>query len=105
MLVFAPFAAGYYLSYFFRSTNAIIAPRLTREVGLDAGDLGLPTAMYFLTFAAFQVPLDILLDRFAPRRGQSVLVLFAAGGAVLFAKGQTIEVLALGRGLIWPAAR
>ena len=99
-LVFVPFAIGYYLSYFFRCTNAIIAPQLTSEFGLDAGDLGLLTAMYFLTFAAFQLPLGVLLDRYGPRRVQSLLLLFAAAGAILFASGQTIEALALGRGLI-----
>lgn len=99
-LVFVPFAIGYYLSYFFRSTNAIIAPQLTSELGLDAGDLGLLTAMYFLTFAAFQLPLGVLLDRYGPRRVQSLLLLFAAAGAILFARGQSIEALALGRGLV-----
>ena len=100
LLVFTPFAAGYYLSYFFRSTNAVIAPQLVSEVGLSAGDLGLLTAMYFLTFAAFQLPLGILLDRYGPRRVQSCLLLVAALGALLFAVGDDILFLAVGRGLI-----
>ena len=37
-VVFLPFAGGYFLSYLFRSTNAVIAPELTAEIGLD--DLG-----------------------------------------------------------------
>ncbi len=100
VLVFMPFAAGYYLSYFFRSTNAVIAPQLTSEVGLDAGDLGLLTAMYFLTFAAFQLPLGVLLDRYGPRRVQAALLLAAAAGSAIFAIGTDIATLALGRGLI-----
>ena len=95
-----PFAAGYYLSYFFRSTNAIIAPQLSSEVGLDASDLGVLTAMYFLAFALFQLPLGVLLDRYGPRRVQAVLLLFAVAGAVLFSTGRDIETLALGRALI-----
>jgi sugar phosphate permease len=41
MLVFMPFAAGYYLSYLFRVINAVIAEPLVNELGLDAARLGL----------------------------------------------------------------
>ena len=62
--VFLPFAAGYYLSYFLRNANAVIAPVLTRELELSAADLGLLTSTYLLVFGAFQIPLGILLDRY-----------------------------------------
>ena len=78
LLVFLPFAAGYFLSYFFRTINAVIAGQLTAELGLDASHLGLMTSVYFLTFAAIQLPLGVLLDRFGPRRVQSGLLLVAA---------------------------
>lgn len=99
-VVFLPFAGGYFLSYLFRSTNAVIAPQLTAEIGLNAGDLGLLTSAYFLAFASFQLPLGLLLDRFGPRRVQSALLLSAALGAALFAFGQSLTVLAIARGLI-----
>jgi MFS family permease len=98
--VFMPFAGGYFLSYLFRSINAIIAPQLVSEVGLSAGDLGLLTSAYFFAFAAFQIPLGMLLDRFGPRRVQAVFLLSAALGALLFSFGHSKEVLALARGLI-----
>ena len=47
-LVVLPFAAAYFLSLFFRSINAIIAPDLVSEFGVSASDLGLLTAAYFL---------------------------------------------------------
>jgi sugar phosphate permease len=100
LVVFLPFAGGYFLSYLFRSTNAVIAPQLTSEIGLDAGDLGLLTSTYFLAFAGFQLPLGLLLDRFGPRRVQSLLLLSAALGAVLFAIGDSLVTLAVARGLI-----
>ncbi len=100
VLVFLPFAGGYFLSYLFRSVNAVISGRLTDDLGLSATDLGLLTAAYFLTFAAFQVPLGMLLDRFGPRRVQSVLLLFAALGALIFAYGESRDTLLLGRALI-----
>lgn len=82
--VFLPFACAYFLSYLYRVVNAVIAPDLIRDVGLDADGLGLLTSAFFLAFAAFQLPLGVLLDRFGPRRTDAALLLFAAGGAVMF---------------------
>jgi MFS family permease len=98
--VFLPFAGGYFLSYFFRNVNALIAPQLVSELNLSAADLGLLTAAYFLTFGAFQIPLGLLLDRFGPRRVQSCLLLAAATGAMVFGSGESAFSLAIGRGLI-----
>ena len=69
--VLLPFAAGYYLSYLFRTINALIAGDLTAELDLNAADLGFLTSVYFLVFAAVQLPLGALLDRYGPRIIQS----------------------------------
>ncbi|MCK1732338.1 MFS transporter [Bradyrhizobium sp. 142] len=98
--VFVPFAVGYYLSYLFRTINALIAAPLTLELGLDAGDLGLLTSAYFLTFAAAQIPIGIFLDRYGPRRIQSVLLVVASVGAALFAVSDNLLMLFLGRALL-----
>lgn len=98
--IFLPFAFGYYLSYLYRVVNAVIAPNLVADIGVDPSDLGLLTAAYFLTFAAFQLPLGVLLDRFGPRRIESFLLLFAALGAFLFARAESLSGLAAGRAFI-----
>ena len=98
--VLLPFAAGYYLSYLFRTINALIAADLTAELGLTAADLGLLTAVYFLVFAAAQIPCGILLDRHGPRTLLSGLLLLASAGALLFALADTLVGLLLGRALI-----
>lgn len=98
--VLLPFACGYFMSYLFRSVNAVIAPNLQNDLGIGAGDLGTLTAAYFIAFAAFQLPLGILLDRFGPRRVQAVLLLSAALGAIVFAIGSSLEHLILGRAMI-----
>ncbi len=98
--VFLPFAAGYYLSYLLRTVNAVIAPELTRELSLTAADLGLLTSAYLLAFAAFQIPLGLLLDRYGPRRVEGGLMLLAAAGTLLFALGTSTLELTLARGLI-----
>lgn len=103
--ILIPFAAGYFLSYLYRTVNAVIAGTLTDDPslgggGLDASSLGLLTAAYFLTFAVAQVPLGILLDRYGPRKIEAVLLLFAALGAVVFALADGLVALIAGRALI-----
>jgi|TARA_Y100000031_G_scaffold137578_1_gene162641 MFS family permease len=100
LIVLLPFAAGYTLSYVFRTVNAVLAPHLVRDIGLSAADLGLITAAYFLAFAAFQVPLGLLIDRFNPSRVQGILLMSAGLGALVFAWGEQRETLILGRAMI-----
>ena len=95
-----PFACGYFLSYVYRTVNAVISSRLVDDLSLNATDLGLLTSVYFLTFALFQLPLGILLDRYGPRRVEAILLLFATAGALLFAFSESREGLILGRALI-----
>jgi len=98
--VFLPFVAAYYLSFLFRTINATVAGSLTSEFGLSAGDLGLLTSVYYLTFAAAQIPIGILLDRYGPGRIQSAVMIAAALGAALFAISDNFWMLFIGRALI-----
>jgi len=100
LLVFLPFAAGYYLSYLYRTINALIAAQLIASMPLDASALGLLTAVYFLSFAAVQLPIGVALDRYGPRRVQSALLLAAAAGAALFGSAHSLVALIVGRALI-----
>ena len=98
--VFLPFAIGYFFSYFYRVVNAVIAPDLVADLDLSPGGLGLLTSTYFLTFAAFQLPLGVLLDRFGSRRTEACLLVFAAIGAFIFARAESVAGLIAGRALI-----
>ena len=98
--VFIPFAMGYFVSYLFRVVNAVIAPNLAADIGVDPSQLGLLTSAYFISFASFQLPLGVLLDRFDPRKIEASLLIFAAAGAVVFARAESLGGLILGRALI-----
>jgi MFS family permease len=98
--VFLPFVAAYYLSFLFRTINATVAGALTVEFGLGAGDLGLLTSVYYLTFAVAQIPIGILLDRYGPGQIQSAVMVAAAVGAALFAVSDNFWLLLGGRALI-----
>lgn len=95
-----PFAFAYFLSYVYRSVNAVISPDLIAGFSLSAADLGLLTSAYFLAFAAFQIPVGILLDRFGPRRVNAMLFVVAAAGALIFSLSQNFATLLAGRALI-----
>lgn len=98
--LFLPFAAGYFLSYLYRTVNAVLGPLIAGELSLPDNALGLLTSVYFLAFGAAQLPLGMLLDRFGPRRVEAGLLLLAAAGAALFGLADSLTGLTLGRALI-----
>ncbi|MBT7997026.1 MAG: MFS transporter, partial [Betaproteobacteria bacterium] len=98
--MFIPFAFGYFLSYLFRSVNAVIAPELISEFDLTASQLGLLTSVYFLTFASLQIPIGVFLDRFGSRRVNAALLILASIGAFIFSKADSFQALLLGRAFI-----
>jgi len=100
LVVFTPFAAGYYLSYFYRYVNAVIAKDLVADFGIAPSDLGLLTSAYFLSFALAQLPLGVALDRFGPRRCTAALFCVAGAGALVFGLARDLAMLSMGRALI-----
>jgi MFS family permease len=98
--VYSAFAAGYFLSYLFRTVNAVISPELTRDLALAPVSLGFLTSAYFLAFGLMQVPCGMLLDRYGPRRVEPVLLAIAAAGALIFGLSQGLPGLTLGRTII-----
>lgn len=98
--LFLTFTSGYFLSYFLRSANAVLAPDLRADVGLGPADLGFMTALFFGAYAAAQIPVGIALDRWGPRGVAVSLMSLGVAGALLFATGQTLSSLAFGRVLL-----
>ena len=99
-LALGPFGLGYFMSYLFRAVNAVVEGQLVRDIGLSPSELGLMTASYLAAFALLQLPLGVLLDRYGPRRVQTILMMVAAAGAALFAVGQDGLTLTIARALI-----
>lgn len=80
---------AYMLSQFYRAFLAVLSPVLQTELGAGPGDLALSSGLWFVTFAAMQIPIGSALDRIGPRRTvASLLALGGAGGAVVFALAQ-----------------
>ena len=100
LTIFALFTCAYFLSYFYRSANAIIAPDLRSELNLNAADLGLMTSVFFASFALMQLPLGRLLDRFGVRWVTPTLLLAAIAGSAVFSFADSLSDLLLARVLI-----
>ena len=98
--IILPFCGGYFLSYLFRSTNAVISPHLTNEFNFNAQELGMLTSAYLFTFAIFQIPLGILLDKYGARKVQIILMIFAGLGSLMFCFSNNLLQLTLSRALI-----
>ncbi|PPR09850.1 MAG: putative sulfoacetate transporter SauU [Alphaproteobacteria bacterium MarineAlpha11_Bin1] len=98
--VFLPFGCGYYLSYLYRTINAVISENLTVELTLGPAGLGLLTSLYLIAFASSQIPLGVALDRYGPRKVNALLLMFAAAGAAVFSIAESFGLLMVGRALI-----
>ncbi|MDQ4135502.1 MAG: MFS transporter [Pseudomonadota bacterium] len=81
MLPFLVLLFAYVLSQFYRAFLAIVAGDLSRDVGLDAADLGALSAIWFATFALAQFPVGMALDRAGPRRTIAGFMVLAVAGA------------------------
>lgn len=98
--VFIFFGFAYFLSYAFRAVNAVIAPDLIKDLDLGNTSLGLLSSAYFVGFALMQLPLGVWLDKFGSRKTESILLLFAVLGSVLFGLAENIIFATVGRGFI-----
>ena len=66
--VFVIAIANFFLSQFYRASNAVMAPQLIRDLSLTTEDLGLLSASFFYAFALTQIPISLFLDRIGPRK-------------------------------------
>ena len=81
---------AYVLSQFYRAFLAVLSGVLQQDLGAGPEDLAFASGMWFLSFAAMQIPVGWALDQIGPRRTASVLLLLGGGGgATLFALATT----------------
>ena len=98
--VFIPFALGNVLGAFYRTVMAVLAPELVEDLSLSAEDLGLLTSVYFLIFAAAQLPMGVLLDRYGARLVTTATFAIGGVGCLVFALSQGMTLLGFGRALM-----
>lgn len=92
---------AYVLSQFFRAFLAVLAPVLGNDIGVTPDDLAFASGMWFLAFAAMQVPVGWALDTIGPRRTAAwILLVGGGGGAAVFALATSAAHLNIAMALI-----
>lgn len=82
-------ALAYVLSQFFRAFLAVLTAPLQADLGVGPDVLATASGLWFLSFAAMQIPVGWALDTLGPRRTAGWLLLIGgAGGAAVFAIAQ-----------------
>ena len=88
---------GYTISQFLRTSVGVLAPDLMLDFGINPDKMGLLGGIFFLSFALFQIPAGILLDKFGPRKVMSAIITFALLGSIIFALSNSFIGLLIGR--------
>lgn len=80
---------AYGLSQFYRACLAVFAPVLNEQIGVGADQISTALGLWFLAFAAMQIPVGWLLDTKSPKgTAATLLVLGGGGGALVFSMAQ-----------------
>ncbi len=90
-------AASYVVSMFLRNSVGVIAPGLAAELGLSASQIGMLSGGFFLSFAAMQIPIGIVIDHYGPKRCMLGCVGIVVVATLLFAAAATSGGLAASR--------
>ena len=99
-IVFILATSLFFLSQFYRTSNAVIASELIRNLSLDTEGLGLMSASFFYAFAITQIPIILLIDKVGPRRLMTCLTLLGILGAVIFSLADSLSLGLFGRILL-----
>lgn len=97
-------ALFFFYAWVMRVAPSVMVEELMRDFAVGAGVLGNLSAAYYYGYAGMQIPVGLLLDRFGPRRLIAVASLACAGGCVLFATGETLAAVTVGRFVIGASA-
>ena len=92
------------LYFLFDYTNQVVPGALHSELqsafGVSALQFGLIAASYFYVYAAMQIPVGILTDRFGPKRPLVVAAIVASVGCILFSQADSFLTATLARSMI-----
>jgi sugar phosphate permease len=98
--IFLITSSNFFISQFYRASNAVIAPQLIEDLHVDTEGLGLISATFFYAFAITQIPISIFLDRVGPRRMMTGLSIVGITGAFTFSWADSLTTGVIGRMLL-----
>ena len=99
-LIFALCSLHLFISQLYRTTNAVLAPWLIKDLYLDTEGLGLLSAGFFYAFALTQIPISIFLDKVGSKRLMIALSFVGMAGAIMFSLAHGLGMGLAGRLLL-----
>lgn len=99
-LAFALGAAFFAFAFIQRVAPTVMTTELMRDFAIAGTTLGLLSGFYFFAYAAMQLPVGILTDRFGPRKLMSIAALICAIATLGFATSQSLLGAAFWRAII-----
>ena len=99
-LVWGLGAFGFFYAWFQRVIPSVMVDHLMAEFAVSGVALGPLSSLYFYVYAAMQLPVGALIDRWGPGVPYASALILAAAGSALFATTGTIEMAYIGRILI-----
>lgn len=86
--------------FFLQLSSGIIIGSIMHEQKLSALCAGILSSAFYYVYTSFQIPVGLLFDRYNARTLLSVNAVLCATGCFLFASGQSVLTLFLGRLII-----
>ena len=99
-LIWGCAALFYGYQFMLRVSPGVMAEDLMAAFRLDACALGILTGCYYYTYAALQIPVGTLMDRFKPRRMLTFAAVLCSVGAFVFSSADSLTIAAVGRAVI-----
>jgi hypothetical protein len=98
-LIFTLCSLHLFISQLYRTTNAVLAPWLIKDLYLDTEGLGLLSAGFFYAFALTQIPISIFLDQLGAKR-LMIALSFVGMAGIMFSLAHGLGMGLAGRLLL-----
>ncbi len=99
-IIWGSAALFFFYEYLQRVAPDVMVPDLVAAFDIKGTALGQLGAFYYYAYAALQIPVGVLADRYGPKRPLVMAALLCAGGSLLFAGAQNLTTAEVGRLLI-----
>lgn len=96
-LVWGLAAIFYFYELMLLVSPSVMLGELTRTFSANAEQLGSLAAFYYYAYAAMQIPVGLLMDRFGPRILLTLAACFCAIGCFVFGFAQELYIAQIGR--------
>ena len=83
-----------------RVAPSVVTDELMRDFSVGAASLGILSGAYFYTYAALQLPVGLLTDRYGPRKLMAAAAIVCALASAGFANSETLLAASFYRALI-----